>query len=240
MNHPDFPPFMRDKQPLESVLESLGFISTDKGYVRKWDDLEFVACEALDCWFLMRDGFVTKRTAIPPHDVRIFSPIAPIELLAIVYRLWAEVYSPKESLDAFLIWGKEWIDYKKEIKALIPQPPTIWAEREFLRHCLNYIQNEHDWVDTDYDIRLSQTRGQLRINAKEIELYCPARGNWVGETVVSAKALYRRLPKRFMGHAVMLQIGVDKLYLENQAIPARWTEDDAAQDKDVATNPGAQ
>ena len=57
---------------------------------------------------------------------------------------------------------------------------------------------------------------------------------------MSAKALFRRLPKRFMGHAVMLQIGVDKLYLENQAIPARWSEGYAAQDKDVATNPVAQ
>lgn len=240
MSHPDFPPPFTEPQPLETALQMLDFVSTDNSYTRKWNDLEFIACEAIGCWFLIRGSFFTKREAWPPHEIRLFSPISPIELMATIYRLWADVYTNKESHDPLLIWAKEWIDYRHELKALIPPPPTIWAEREFLRHCLNHIEREHDWIDTDYDIRLSQFRGQLRINAKEIELYCPARGYWVGETLVSAKDLFRRLPKRFISHVVMLQLGVDKLILESRAIPARWSEGEVAQDNDLASNPGTK
>ena len=228
MGHPDFPPPMIDKMPLDKALEVLEFIPTPLGYQRKWDDLEFSAAESFDCWFLMRDGFCTKRTACQPHDVRISTPIAPIELMAAIYRLWSEVYAPKESLDPFLLWGKEWIDYQQEIKKLIPPPPTLWAEREFLRHCLNYIEQHIDWVDDDYDIVFSQSSGQLRINANKIELYCPARGNWIGETTISAKKLFRGLPKRFIGPAVMLQTKSDKLIIDGRQIPARWSECDVS------------
>src|SRR5665647_2257654 len=67
MSHPDFPPFMRDKQPIESVLKSLEFIPTNWGYERKWNDLGFAAGKTFNCWFLMRDGLCanTGATADP-------------------------------------------------------------------------------------------------------------------------------------------------------------------------------
>jgi len=238
MSHPDFPFSFTNPLPLEAVLPMLKFMPTDKGYVRKWNDLEFVACESIGCWFLIRDGYCTKREAWPPHEIRIFSPISPMELMATIYKLWAAVYRNKETLDPLLIWAKEWVDYQHEIKALIPPPPTIWAEREFLRHCFNHIERMHDWIDTDYDICFSQTRGQLRINAKNMELYCPAHGNLLGETVVSAKDLFHRLPKRFSGQVVMLQINGDKLIIDRHVIPAHWDEGDVALDINLATNPG--
>jgi len=226
MSHPDFPPPMIDKMPLERALELLDFIPTATGYTRKWDDLEFSAGESFDCWFLIRGGFCTKRTAFPPHEERIYSPIAPIDLMATIYRRWSEVYFSKESLDTFLIWGKEWIDYQREIRKLIPPPPSLWAEREFFRHCLNYIEQQYDWIDEEYDIVFSQAPGQLRINAKEIELYCPARGNWIGEMTISAKSLFRWLPKRFIGQVVSLQAKSDKLIIDSRQFPARWSEHD--------------
>ena len=225
--HPDFPAHLSDPQPLEGVVKALGFVEVPLGYMRKWGDLEFDVCESIGCHFLIRSGKVTARTAWPPHEVRIFSPVAPIELMATIYRLWAEVHEQDDPPDTLLLWGKEWLDYQRELKKLIPPPPTIWAEREFLRHCLTYIERLHDWVDNDYDIHLSQVPGQLRIQARETEVFCPARGNWIGETIISAKELFRRLPKRFIGQVVMLQMESDRLRIDNRVLHARWQESDA-------------
>lgn len=231
MSHPDFPPFMRDKQPIESVINSLEFKPTPYGFTREWHGVEFDIGESYNCWFLIRAGVCSKRQASPPHDIYISSPIAPIELMANIYQLWAEVYNRnnpfeqvKGKIDSFLIWGKEWTDYQKEIKALIPPIPTIWAEREFLRNALNYIERQHDWVDVDYDIQFSHMPGQLRISAENTEIYCPARGNLIGEVLVSAKALFRHLPKRFIGDVVSLQFKGHKLFIYSREFPARWTD----------------
>jgi len=228
MGHPDFPPHLTDEQPLEKVLETLEFVPNALGCERKWDDLTFSACEAIGCWFLIRGAFGTQRELWPPHEVRIPSQVAPIEVMAIIYRLWAEVDRGRQSPDAYLRLGKDWLDYQREVKALVPPRPALWAEREFLRHCLSYIERLHDWVEADYEIHLAQVSGQLRIQAKGAEVYCPARGNWPGEVVVSAKDLFRQLPKRFTGSAVVLQIEGDKLIVESRLIPAKWNDDRAA------------
>lgn len=241
MSHPDFPPHLTDKLPIEKLLDALEFVPnpTGVGFVRRWGIVEFQACQSMCCWFLSR-GFI-KRSSTPPYDIRVIGwpyeirleyEMAPIKMMAIIYPLWADAHRGEEPHDVFLIWGKEWLDYQRELKRLIPPPPTIWADRGFLRHCLTYIEQLHDWVDADYDIRFSQVPGQLRINAKETEIYCPARGNWVGETFVSAKALFRRLPKRFIGHVVMLQIEGDKLRIDTHIFSARWVELNAAANPD--------
>lgn len=232
MGHPDFPPHLSDKQPLATVLETLEFAPSPLGgYERKWDDLTFSACEAFDGWFLIRGTYRTQRELWPPYEVRVASQIAPVDVMATIYRLWAEVYRGRQAPDAYLLWGKEWLDYQREVKALLPPPPALWAEREFLRHCLTYIERLHDWVESDYEIRLAQIPGQLRIQAKDAEVFCPARGSWPGEIVVSAKDLFRRLPKRFNRSAVALQIEGDKLIVESRIIPAKWSDGAAPRQK---------
>lgn len=240
MRYQDFPHDMLQEQPLEAVLDLLGFVPANLGRVRQFGDLEFGVCESLNCSFLSRDGRVTSRTWTPPYEVRIFSPIAPIDLMATIYRLWSEVYPNQEPPDTDLYLGMKWTEYRREVKKLIPPPPTLWADREFLRFCLTYIERSHDWVDADYEIRFSQAPGQLLIIAKDSEVYCPARGNWVGEIVISAKALFRHLPKRFIGHVVTLQSEGDKLRIDTRVFPARWTERDAAQNNEPHSDAGAE
>lgn len=225
MRHPEFPPHLSHKQPLVTVLETLEFTPTPLGsYERKWGDLVFSACEAFDGWFLIRGAYRTPRELWAPYEVRVTSQVASVDVMATIYRLWAEVYRGRQPPDAYLLWGKEWLDYQREVKALLPPPPTLWAEREFLRHCLTYIERLHDRVESDYAIRLAQVPGQLRIQAKDAEVFCPARGSWPGEIVVSATDLFRRLPKRFNRRAVVLQIEGDKLIVESRIIPAKWSD----------------
>jgi hypothetical protein len=229
MKYQDFPSELMQKQPLDAVLNMLGFVPADVGVARNYGGLEFGVCESIDCSFLSRDGWVTSRTWTPPYEVRIASPISPIELMATIYRLWAEVFPNKEPPETDLYLGKEWLAYQREVKRLIPPPPTLWADREFLRFDLTYVERQHDWVEKDYEVRFSQAPGQLRINAMDTEVYCPARGNWVGVAVVQAKVLFRQLPKRFLGHVVMLEAKAAHLNIERHAIPARWVDPDGVQ-----------
>lgn len=233
MSHPDFPPHLTDKLNVKDALKVLGFVELPSNgcYFQRWGIVEFTACESMFGWSLIRS--YTKRTESAPKAMREFgSPyeikmggeIAPVDLMAIIYPIWAEAYPGKEPEDVFLIWGKEWLDYQNDVKKLIPPMPTIWADREFLRYCLTYIERQHDWIDEDYPIRFSQSVGQLRINAKDTEIYCPARGNWVGESIVSAKELFRRIPKRFVGYFVTLKIMGDKLMIDTRVIPAKWVD----------------
>lgn len=221
-NHPDFPPYLTEKQDIEEVIGKLGFVAVPIGYERWVDGLKFTVCESFCCYFIVRDGQCDERRWCEPHELRIFSPVAPIELMATIYRLWAEVFEKRESEDFCLIWGKSWLDYQNELKRLIPPPPTLWAEREFLRLCLNYIDKSCDWTEEDYEVTFASIPGHLRLAAKNIELFCPARGNWVGEVSISAKELFRHLPKRFLGPAVMLQAKNEVLRIENRELRARW------------------
>lgn len=224
MKFRDFPPDLMREQSLEAVLKMLEFAPANLGVTRKYGNLEFGVCESIGCSFLSCNGLVTSRTWTLPQEVRIFSPITPIELMATIYRLWAEVYPDQEVSDADLHFGKEWIAYQREVKRPIPPPPTMWADREYLRFCLTYIVRQHDWIDEDYEIRFSRVPGQLRMVAKDLEVFCPARGDWLGEVIVSAKALFRGIPMRFMGSFVALEAYGDKLGIAGHRIDSRWDD----------------
>jgi len=224
--HPAFPPRLTTPQPIEAILPGLGFAETELGFARRWSGLEFVACEDPLAWTLMREGRVAEREMWPPHNLRASSPIKPIELMAMLYKMWADTFETAAPPDEHLRLGKAWLDYQRELRDLIPQPPTIYAEREFFRFCLTHIERRHDWAEADYEVAFSQIPGQLRIHAKETEVHCPADGKWVGEAMVSARELFRRLPKRFMGQTLRISLQGDKLLFDGHPIAAQWREQD--------------
>ncbi|MBL0353826.1 MAG: hypothetical protein WBB96_15075 [Candidatus Dechloromonas phosphoritropha] len=224
LTHPNFPQEVTEKCAVDEIIPRLGFVGKNDVHLREFDGIQFSIGTWIGCYMLSRDGRVEKNTATPPHETLVFSPTSPIELMATIYRLWTEVFGDREPQDSCLRLGKQWLDYQGELKRLIPPPPTLWAEREFLRHSLNYIDKQHDWAEEDYLVKFSSLPGQLRIVAKETELFCPARGNWIGEVSISAKELFRNLTKRFIGPAVMLQIEADKLRIDNRVLRAKWGE----------------
>lgn len=225
MDHPNFPTNLTKQQPLANLLESLDFIKTDTGYAWKTDKLDFsITMGFFNTWFLVRGPYITSRAMYTEHEILLESNISPIEFMAKLYKLWSEVFNNQETSDPNLIWGQKWIQYQEDVKAMIPPPPTIWADREFLRFCLSHIERLHDWIDKDYEISFTQIPGQLKITANHTTVYCPARGYLLGEIVVSAKALFRHLPKRFIGDIVSLQSKGDKLLLDGRSFPARWVE----------------
>jgi hypothetical protein len=226
--HPAFPSHLTTPQPIEAILPGLGFAKTELGFARRWSGLEFVACEDPLAWTLMREGRVTEREMWPPHQRRVISPMKPIELMATLYKMWADTFETTAPQDEPLCLGKAWLDYQRELRNLIPPPPTLYAEREYFRFCLTHIERRYDWAEDDYAIVFSQIPGQLRIRAGETEFHCPAEGEWIGEAVVSARELFRRLPKRLMGPTAYLQMNDNKLLIDGRPIAARWHEQDDA------------
>ena len=224
LTHPNFPQELTEKCAVEEIIPRLGFVGKNDVHLREFDGIQFSIGTWIGCHMLSRDRRAVKNTAIPPREILVVSPTLPIELMATIYRLWTEVFGDSEPQDSCLRLGKQWLDYQGELKRLIPPPPTLWAEREFLRHSLNYIDKQYDWAEEDYLVKFSSLPGQLRIVAKDTELFCPARGNWIGEVSISAKELFRNLTKRFIGLAVMLQIEANKLRIDNRVLRAKWGE----------------
>jgi hypothetical protein len=58
----------------------------------------------------------------------------------------------------------------------------------------------------------------------ETEVYCPAVGQWLGSMLVSAEALYTRLPLRFMNDTIVLTAYGDSLKVDWRVIPAVWSD----------------
>ena len=223
--HPDFPPVYTDRLPIEASLEYLGFKASDNGpYVRRWSGLVFEVGAGLWGYFLLREGVVRRRKAWPPHEVTLPPEIAPIDLMASIYQLWAEVFEGEDPPDMPLLWGRQWLEYRQDMKRLVSPPPTLWVDRPFLRFVLTHLEHENDWVEEDYEIRLSQVSGQLRLHARGHEVFCPAHGHWVDTSVVSARELFRCLPKRFMRPIIPLVQREQEIQIGRQVIPARWEE----------------
>ena len=224
--HPAFLPHLTTPSSITPDSRQATSSETALGFARRWSGLEFVACEDPSAWNLMREGRSTEREMWPPRHLRVNSPIKPIELMATLYKMWAEVIRCASPPDDSLRLGEAWLDYQRDLRNLIPKPPTLYAERELFRFCLTHIERRHNWVEADYAIVFSQITGQLRIRAGEIEFHCPAEGEWVGEAIVSARELFRRLPKRFMGQTVQISLQDDTLLFDGHPIAAQWREQD--------------
>ena len=223
-DHPAFPPHLTTPQPIEAILPGLGFAETELGFARRWSGLDFVACEDPLAWTLMREGRVTEREMWPPRNLRVNSPIKPIELMATLYKMWADTFESAAPPDEHLRLGKAWLDYQRELRNLIPQPPTLYAEREFFRFCLTHIERRHDWAEADYAIVFSQIPGQLRIRAGETEFHCPAEGEWVGEAMVLRERAIPPTAEATDGPQSRFRIEGDMLLFDGHPVAARWRE----------------
>jgi hypothetical protein len=122
------------------------------------------------------------------------------------------------------MWGKmEWERYNEEMRQELERRPKVWAEKDFFRFCIGYLGKRHDWSDADYDIEFSYTDGHLTIKAKGDVVFCPAVGTFNGTLTLSARQLFRCIPKRFLRSTVLIQVLEDqKAIIDSHAIPARW------------------
>jgi hypothetical protein len=93
-----------------------------------------------------------------------------------------------------------------------------------------------DWSEEDFRVELSYANRQLKLRVKDIEVHCPARGNFNGTlTLPSGRQFFRYLPKRFIDDTVLIQvIEKEKVVIGSRQLPrkfqAQWSENEFHQD----------
>lgn len=213
----------REPLPMEDVLQLLGFERNELGgYEKSWGRLTVTGVEWLNLWHFWC-LWSSERTLGYP-EFRVPNRIAPVKLLAVLYQLCRDAFHDAEFPEVFEV-GKQEFEEQRRLRDIIPPPPTVWADSKFLRFCLTYVERGDDWSSYDYPICFSVEDGQLKIKSKSSTVFCPARGGWLGSSVVQAREFYRRLPKRFMSDVVTLQQHGKSLHVGSHVIPAHWVEE---------------
>ncbi len=234
MNYNDIPATLYEKLPIETALNRLGFIDRSEYGLpkRNWGPIEVIAGPWIWEWKLI---ITIKRSSADvihvPQELSVGRTMRPIEILVIIYCACNSLFR-KEDPPKELMWGKmEWDRYNKERREEYERRPKVWAEKNFFRFCITYLEKKYDWPNEDYEVEFSHAAGQLKIKAKDIVVLCPAIGTFNGTLTVSARQLFRRLPKRFVSPTVLIQVLKEqKATISSHIIPATWVENPAHQD----------
>lgn len=221
-----FPPSLQSVQPMERLVTELGFVEGRGGYIQDFDGIEFFACSSLFNWCLIRDGFSTHRTITMPRETFIPNASSELEFLGKVYELWREVFGQRQPEDTLLRYGKEWCDFKSNVKRMTPTEPTVFVDREFFKLCLKQIKRRSETDDCLNMLLFSLTGGQLLMSMEKQGLCCPAEGSWIDTSVVTITDLLEGLPKRFMHDWVRIQQYSDRIVIDSYSIPATWCASD--------------
>jgi hypothetical protein len=215
----------RDPLPTERVLHLLGFTeSRVGGYERKWGNLEVSCVEWLGTWNFVCSWVTPREMGIP--EFRVGPLTSPAALLATLYDQCGGAFRRSLSAPTELRIGMEELEYQRKTRALTPQAPTVWADRQYLRFCFNFIRQNLD--DDGCAITLSASNGQLRIDCmpRPLTIYCPVRGEWVGSSEISANDVAEKLPKRFRRKFVALRQEAHSVIIDSRIVPAQFFESD--------------
>lgn len=240
VSHSDIPSELFKKMPVDDALKCLEFFETSEAGLpkRSWGPIEVIAGPWIWEWkLIITIKWNSARVIHMPQELSIGRTMRPIDILVIIYCACNSLFR-KEAPPKELMWGQmEWNRYNKERREEYERRPKVWAEKNFFRFCISYLEKKYDWPNEDFDVEFSHTDGQLKIKAKDDIVCCPAIGTFNGTLTVSARQLFRRLPKRFVSPTVFIQVfkRKDELIatIGGHAIPARWTENPASSKRAV-------
>lgn len=235
MQPAEIPPVLFNKLPIEESLKLLGFHYNSKSGLLQcnWGPIEVDAGPWIWDWKLIITINIHSRDIIyVPQELSVGLIMRPIDILVIIYSACDSLFQ-KEEPPQELKWGKiELKRYREERRQEYESRPKVWAEKDFFRFCINYLEKRNDWSSEDYDVTFSHADGQLKLKAKDDIVFCPAIGTFNGTLTISARQLFRRLPKRFLKSTVFIQVLKEqKATIASHLIPACWIENPAPQDK---------
>jgi hypothetical protein len=217
----------RNPLPSEEAFELLAFQrKSSEVFVRNWgSNLEVSAVGWLAGYQVLCHWWSPNRRNAGIPEFHVGRKIAPCWLLTVLYETCAGAF-PKDELPPEFVVGKREFELKQSTRLIRPAPPTVWADREFLRFCLSYLDKTADWANENYLMRFCMRDGQLRIKGKNGTVHCPARGEWLGISTISARDLFRVLPKRFVNNVVRLCQEQEAMLVDGHRIPARWQKEE--------------
>jgi hypothetical protein len=214
--------------PIEDALKILGFNEKNEygNPQRTWGPVEVIVGPWVWAWkLLITIKRNSARSIYIPQEYSVPRNIMPINILVMIYCNCGDVFS-NEELPTELMWGKmEWARYNRAQREEYEKRPKVWADKTFFRFCITYLEKRNDWVNEDYNIEFSHMDGQLKIKAKDDVVFCPAIGTFNGTLAISARQLFRRIPKRFTSPTVFIQVlKEEKATIGSHSIPACWIE----------------
>ena len=238
LNFDKVPKEFAEIYPIEDTLRILRFDEESEfgNPKRFWGPLEVVAAPWVGSWLLMFSTKWCSEDVIPiPYELHIPPKERPIVILSIIHEAWQSWFSWMDT-PADLQMGKEFGErnWKEQLKEYSNRP-TLWADREFFRFCVSYLDKFLDWPEENIKVELSYADGQLKLRVKDIEVHCPARGKFNGTLTVSARQFFRYLSKRLIGDTVLIQvIEKEKVIIGSRKLPrlmqAQWSENKLKQD----------
>lgn len=224
--------------PIEETLQVLNFKEKDRfgNLKRSWGPLEVVAGPWVGCWMLMFSANWSNYNTIPiPYETKIPDHVEPIVILSIIYNAWESWFNSLDMPEDLRL-GKEFAarNWNEQLKELLNRP-TLHVDREFFRFCIAYLDKKFDWSVEDFDINFSYASKQLKLKVENIEVCCPAIGNFDGNlTFPSYRKFCRNLPKRFTSDTILIEIiNKEKVIIGSRFLPlemmAKWTENNPAE-----------
>ncbi|MDD2367544.1 MAG: hypothetical protein PHN84_15445 [Desulfuromonadaceae bacterium] len=223
----EIPKEFLEKLSTEEAFRLLGFKDNKYGnLVRCWGDIEVSAGPWMGCWKMMvMINRNTSRQIYLPQEYPIWPNMLPIDILATIYTCCRELFRTEEPPQE-LLWGKRHMErYWEKLRQEEAKRPKVWADREFFRFCMSYIEKMNDWSEEDFEIQFSHAEGQLKIQTKGVVVCCPAVGTFYGTLTISARQFFRRMPKRFLANTVrIIVMSENKATIESHSLPVTWLE----------------
>jgi hypothetical protein len=205
----DVPKELAELYPVEKTLQILHFDNKNNFGLpmRTWGRLEVTASPWLENWLLMFSTHWRDERTIPiPYQIPIPVQERPIIILSLIYEAWDSWFrwmeTPGDLQMAKEFSKRNWEEGQREYLSR----PTLWADREFFRFCVSYLEKNIDWPEEDLQVELSYTDGQLRMRVRELEVHCPAKGKFNGTLALSSRKFFRSLSKRLRGSSVFIQV----------------------------------
>ena len=231
----EIPKYLLDELSVEEIVKSLNFKKNAYGcYEGKIDILNISACYGgigsawqLIISFSNHHSQAMRGILLTPHDFLIPGEIAPIELFLMFYKHWKDARGGDLNntlLPIEIYYGNIYFENKKNLQKIVPSAPTLHADRTFFRFCINQLDKNIDRSTADYDIEFSKFENQLQLKAKDLTLYCPAHGDWLGTMVVSANDFFDFVPKRFLSDTVRIEEESGYILINSYRIKARHIE----------------
>jgi len=236
MDYNDIPKELMEQVPVEEALKLLGFFEeSESGNPKRfWGPIEVIAGPWIPDWILMITIPSTPRSIYLPQERKIGYIMRPIDILVIIWHTCEPFFEEiGKELPQDLMWGRLYYErYTKKQKEELDRRPHLWAEKDFFRFCINYLEKRNDWSKEDYKVEFSYSDRQLKLKAKEDIVFCPAVGSFAGTLTFSARQLFRWIPKRFLKSTVFIDVLDDqRAIIASHLIPACWVENPGPQDK---------
>lgn len=169
-----------------------------------------------------------RRTIFETSEFAILEGLTPIEILAVLWREWNELYN-QVSVPQELYCGQRYSEYIENLALSRPPNPYIVVERDYFRFIISKIKKEQLFFNLNDIVKISLTGEQLilHIDLKKYSIPVVRSENFSNEIIsVLINDFLQKTPARFQREEVYLAMDKRGLRIENYILNANWNGPD--------------